>query len=143
MATITSANSALAFRIAGLFDSSVPMQGYAADDAFTTDAQTIAEAVMGVDGFLSAGYTPQPIKLKVKLQADSPSQQLFDDWARAMTSSRDILYANAQLDLPGPGLSYAMTKGALTSYKPIADGKKKLDPREFEITFESCVPSPL
>ena len=63
MATLTSANSAFSLQIANLYPVPQSIQGYAADDAFAVDDVEPVETVMGVDGKLSGGYTPYPIKL--------------------------------------------------------------------------------
>lgn len=141
--TITSANSVFSLMVVGLFPTPVKIQGYAADTAFTTDPVQSAEAIMGVDAKMSAGYTPSPRKLKVKLQADSDSVAIFDQWFDASQAQREIYYANATIDIPSLGKSFALTKGVLTSYKQIPDAKKVLDAPEYEITWELVTPSRL
>jgi hypothetical protein len=58
MATITIANSVFTLTATAVFPVPQALQGYAADDAFTTEAIAMADVVIGVDGKLSAGYTP-------------------------------------------------------------------------------------
>lgn len=135
--TITSANSQLAMSVSGVFPAAVSIQGYAADSAFATDAMKVVEAVMGVDGYMSAGYTPELVKFKVTLEPDSPSKPFFDVWFSAMQSSREAIYANAWLTLPSTHESYTFTKGVLSSYPVNPAGKKVLEHVEYEITFES------
>lgn len=135
--TITSANAVFALSIPGIFNTPVLLEGYAADDAFSSDSVQKSETQMGVDGKLSAGFTFNPIKMKVKLAADSSSIDVFDTWNAVQQSTRDLFFANATVTLPGPGETYNLVKGALTSFKPMPDAKKVLQSREFEITFES------
>lgn len=141
--TITSANSVFSLAVLNLFNVPQKIQGYSADTAFTTDPVASAEAHMGVDGLLSGGFTPQPRKIKIKLQSDSDSVLIFDQWFAAQQASRELYYANATIDIPALGKSFACRKGILTSYKQIPDAKKVLDPSEYEITFESVTSAPI
>ena len=135
--TITSANSVFSLAVLGLFPTPIKLQGYSADAAFTSDPVVSAEAHMGVDGHLSAGYTPQPRKMKIKFQADSDSVNIFDQWFNAEQAQRELYFANATIDIPALGKSFACRKGVLTSYKQVPDAKKVFDPVEMEITWES------
>jgi Tail fiber protein gp32 len=137
MSTITSANAVFSLVIPGVFNTPVILEGYATDDAFSSDAITKAEVVMGVDGQMSAGFVFSPIKMKIKLQADSNSIQIFEAWNAIQQSVKDLYFANAQITLIGPGAVYDLYKGALTTFKSIPDAKKMLQSRDFEITFES------
>lgn len=141
--TITSANSVFSLAVLNLFPTPQKVQGYSADTAFTLDAVASAEVHMGVDGKLSAGYTPQPRKLKVKLQADSDSVDIFDQWHQAQQAIKELYACNATIDVPALGKSYTLTKGFLSNYKPMPDAKKVLEPVEFEITFELVTYAPL
>lgn len=143
MATLTTANSAFALQIVNLFNSPQLIQGYATDDSFAADDQTSVETQMGVDGGLSAGYTPVPTVLNVMLQADSPSNDIFDQWIQAMRAAREVYVANASIRLQGIAKGYAFTRGYLTSHSPMAGSKKILQPRKFVITFQDCQPANL
>lgn len=136
--TLTNANSALALAIVGLYNTPQLIQGYATDDAFAAADVNGVEAVMGVDGRLSAGYTPVPTPLDITLQADSLSNDVFDNWIAAMQNAREVYVANATILLPALQSKYAFTNGYLTAHSPMAQGKKILQPRKFTITFESC-----
>jgi hypothetical protein len=135
--TITSANSQFALSVAGLFSSALPLQGYAMDKAFEQEAIKSTETTMGVDGVMSAGYTPSEVKVKITLSPDSPSKDIFDQWFSAMSSAREVLFANAVLNLPSTNESYTFTRGVLSSYHGAPSGKKKLEPVEYELTFNS------
>lgn len=139
--TITSANSVFLLSIVGLFDSPQQLQGFAADAAFSGDARTPAETVMGVDGRMSVGFTFSLYKQKISLMPDSPSYILFEEWLSAMEAAQEIYVANATIVLPSIGRSYDLTRGALTIAKPIPDVKKVLQASEFEITWESVIGS--
>ena len=142
MSTLTSANSAFALQIVGLYPVPQSIQGYATDDAFAVDDVSPVEVMMGVDGKLSGGYTPYPTKLHVTLQADSPSIPVFDHWMAAQVAAKEVYIANAAISLQGTGEKFILTRGFLTSGSPMAPAKKTLGPRKFEITFEQCSKAP-
>lgn len=142
MATLTTANSALALQIAGLYPVPQNIQGYAADDAFMADDVDPVEVQMGVDGHLSGGYTPYPTKLNIALQADSASNAIFDNWLAAQVAAKEVYIANATIIIQGTGEKYAFTRGFVTSATPMSGSKKILQPRKFVITFEQCTKAP-
>ncbi len=142
MATLTTANSALALQIAGLYPVPQTIQGYATDDAFMADDVDPVETQMGVDGHLSGGFTPYPTKLNITLQADSASNGIFDNWLAAQVAAKEVYIANATIIIQGTGEKYTFTKGFITSASPMAGSKKILQPRKFVITFESCTKAP-
>ena len=137
MSTITSANAVFSLTIPGVFNTPVILEGYGADDAFTSDAIPKAEVMMGVDGQMSAGFVFAPTKVKIHLQADSNSIAIFETWNAIQQSAKDLFFANAQIVLMGPGDAYDLFKGALTNFKGMPDAKKTLQGRDFEITFQS------
>ena len=140
MATITGANSTFTLAIAGLFPTPVQLKGYAADDAFATEALASAETMMGVDGILSGGFVYVEVKQTITLQADSPSTAMFDQWYAAQQQQQDVFVASGLITLPSTKLKYVMTTGFLTSYPPLPDVKKLLQPRRFGITWQSAQP---
>src|SRR5262252_6687153 len=137
MASITGANVSITLAIPPLFPSGVKLQGFAADDVFDTDAIEINEVVMGVDGIMSAGYVNVMVAQNFALQADSPSIIVFDTWYTSMLAAQDVFFAQGVAILKAVGKKWAMTKGSLTSYKPIPDTKKLLQPQRFRITWQS------
>lgn len=146
MATITSANAKLTFTVrgpAGVVVGPFTVQGYASDDAFVTEVADSAEAVMGVDGRMSAGFVPFITRQTITLQADSPSIALFEAWLGAQQVLKDMLFADGALSLPGLQKSYALIKGALTRITPIPQAKRVLQPVTYEIAWETVQPAPI
>jgi len=135
--TLTSNNASFVLTIPGVFNVPFQVQGFAADDMFTTDPQKPVEVVMGVDGRLSAGYVKHQIVQKIKLSPDSPSLAYFDQWLAAMDTGLDAYVAQGVVTMPGNGAQYILTNGWLTSYKNMPDAKKLLQAQEMEITWES------
>ena len=135
--TITSANSVFTLVVAGLFPAPVQLKGYASDKAFTTEAVDRAEVQMGVDGRMTAGFVPNPVKQTITLQADSPSKDIFTALIQAMKTAREVFYISGSIALPSTGESFTLTRGILTNAKQIPDAQKVLQPVDYVITWES------
>ena len=134
--TITSANSEFTLVVAGLFPAPVQLRGYASDKAFTTEAVDLAEVQMGVDGRMTAGFVPNPVKQTITLQADSPSKDIFTAVIQAMKTAREVFYISGSIALPSTGESFTLTRGILTNAKQIPDAQKVLQPVDYVITWE-------
>lgn len=143
MATLTAANSIYMLTVIGLFDTPQQLQGFSADDMWDTDAVESVETLMGVDGILSGGWVPTPKKQMISLQADSASNLIFDAWATAQESARELYIAGGIIRLPGIRTSYALVKGFLTTYRPMPPVKKILQPRQYGVTWGSILPAPI
>jgi len=141
--TITSANSSLSLNVPGVFPVPVPIEGFATDDAFDTENVVPNETLMGVDGTLSGGYTPYPVKQKIVLQADSPSIAVFDAWRQAMDAAHEAYQASMTIICPSIGKVFTFVGGFLTGGMPAPPGKKVLQPQTFEITFQSVSAAPI
>lgn len=142
MSTLTSANSVLALSIAGLYPVPQIIQGYATDDAFAFPDVKSAETMMGVDGFLSGGYTPYPTIQEISLQADSVSNLIFDTWLSAQNTAREIYIANATIIYPSLSSIFTFTRGIMTSNSPLPTAKAILQPRRYQITWQNVSRAP-
>lgn len=141
--TITAANSILLLSVASVFPTPVQLQGFAMDDVFDIETVQTVETMMGVDGRLSAGFTPAPIVQNITLQADSPSNDFMEAWYLAMQSVRESFPATGSVTLPATRRAYALRRGFLTGYTPAPAGKKVLQPRRFTITWEAVTAAPV
>lgn len=143
MATLTTANSVFMLAVAGFIPTPVPIQGYAADDAFMVEDVESAETYMGVDGNLSGGYVPYIKPLEFTLQADSLSNQLMDAWTQAEAQAREKFIASATILIQGTGTLYTFQRGFLKKISVMPAAKKVLQPRKFVIDFNhlSSVPT--
>jgi len=141
--SITAANAIYMLSIIPVFPIPVQLQGFSADDVFGTDPQTVAETSMGVDGKLSAGFVFNAVNQNVTLQADSASNDVFDAWQTAQQVIKDTYRAQAVITLTAIGRKWTLTNGVLTTYPPLPDAKKVLQPRRFGITWEAVFPSPV
>ena len=138
--SITSATAILMLGIPSLFPVPQQLQGFAADDIFDVDAIDSAEVLMGVDGILSAGFVFVPIRQNISLQADSPSNIIFDTWWAFQQQTKDVFFANGSVVIKSLSSKWTLVKGSLTSYKPIPDAKRIMQPRRFTITWQSVQP---
>lgn len=141
MKTLTSANSVLMIAVAGVFPVPQKIEGYASEAAFALESVSPTQAVMGVDGRMSAGYTPFMSVQTITLQPDSPSLFIFETWLAVMKTAREVFYCNGTLDLSSIERKYTMSKGTLTQITAAPTAAKILQPMTFQITWESVLPS--
>lgn len=141
--TITAANAVFTLAIPGVFLAAQNLNGFAADDIFTVEAQKLVETSMGVDGQFSGGFVFVPVPQKISFQANSPSIALFDLWAAAMVTGVDSFPAVGFVTLPSLGKKWSMVQGFLTSYPPMPDAGRTLKPQQYEVTWGQLVPTPL
>lgn len=141
MGSITSSNAKIYLSITGVFTSPVPLQGFSVDDIFDVGDTPPTEAIMGVDGRLSAGKVFVPTVQGIVLQADSASNAVFDAWAAAMVKAGDVYFAQATVLLTAIGKEFTCVNGALTGYKRSPDARRVLQPRRYQITWEDWQPS--
>lgn len=134
--TLTSADLQFMLTLPGLFPIAQQIQGFASDDAFAIEPYDLAETLMGVDGQLSGGYTPNPKKQAIQLQANSVSNDIFDIWRGAQESTKGLIVVTATIQYPALGKTYAMNRGFLTRVQAIAPAKKILQPQTYEITWQ-------
>lgn len=140
--TLTSADCTLLLSVANMFDTPQRIQGFSTDDITDTDAQTVVQTAMGVDGRLSFGYTPAATVQNITLQGDSLSIDLFETVAQQMRLQRTVYVWSGTLIVPATQRKYTLTRGALTSYPPTPSLKATVQPRRFAITWESVSPAP-
>lgn len=136
---LTAATAQFSIAIPGLFNTPVTFSGYAADDAFMAEAVENAEVVMGVDANMSAGWVPNPVKMAIVFQADSPSIDVMNTWGVTQQGTKSILAANATIYLPATTYKYALVKGILTSWRPLPELKRIIQPMRYEITWQSVL----
>lgn len=139
--SLTTGNAVIIFQIASILPTPTQLQQFEVDDIFDTEALNAAEEKMGADGFLSAGFVFEAVKQGYTLQADSPSNAIFDNWYQNEIQQIAKFVASATIILPAIGRKYDMTKGFLKSYKPISDGKKVLQARKHMVVWERASPS--
>src|SRR5215831_17114733 len=133
MVDITSANAEIILTIPLVFSQSQTLSGFAADDIFDIPELEEAEAIMGADGLLSAGKVFVATRQTIALQADSPSNAVFDTWHAFQENTISVAPASGVIKLPALGLKFNMAKGFLITYKNVADARRVLQPRRHTI----------
>ena len=141
--TLTGANAIITLSAPDVFGAPFQLQGFAADDVFSTEAVQSAEVLMGVDGVMSAGFVFVPIPQNYMLQSDSQSVDFFETFWLQQQQNRTVYRLTGGISLKMVGKRYSMSNGVLTNYTPTADVKKLLQPRKFTITWESVLPAPI
>ena len=141
--SITAANAIITLAIPGLFPVPQQLQGFAADNIYDAPSQDTVETAMGVDGLLSGGFVYNPTEQTFSLQSDSDSNALFEQWAQAQKTLRDVYTAQGNTTLPSLGQKWVMTKGFLVSMPFVPTAARILQPRRYVIRWESVVPQPL
>lgn len=142
-ATLTVANSIIVMLVPDLFPAPQRLSGYAADDIMTTEPVDSVEVVMGLDGFMSAGWMPTPKIQTFVFQADSESTFIFDAIQQSQEVVKDAYEIDMFITLPAISRIYTCTKGFLTNYSPVPDARKIFQPRRFRITWQSIIGAPV
>lgn len=141
--TLTATNSVFMLAITGLYDSPQRIVGFTTDAGFAMEPADIAETSMGIDRRFSAGYVAAERSQTITLQADSPSNDLFENWSAAQDSIGEVYWASAVIRIPSIKKEYVGKDGVMKSYSPMAEVAKTLRPRVYRITWGSFVPNPV
>lgn len=140
--TITSANAVLMLGITGLYNSPRRIQGFSADDVTDLDALAVGETSMGVDGRLSAGFVFNAISQNITLQADSESNDIFENWQQAERQRREKYVAFGSILIKATGKRYTLTRGFLMNTTLMPAVRKTLQPRRFTLSWENVSSGP-
>jgi len=143
MASLTAANAVITLVIPNLFASPQQLHGFSADNVYDMADQQVVETAMGVDGHLSGGFVFNPVDQTFVLQADSASNQLFEQWAAAQAKIKDVYPANGQTTLKSTGRKYVATRGFLVSLPPMPGAARILQPRRYTVRWESVQSQPV
>lgn len=142
MGAVTAADIVLTLNVPIVFTGPRQIQGFATDEVLDIPQIKSAETMMGVDGVLSVGFVYVPVPHTIALQADSLSNRFFDVWWAQMQSTKTTYRASGLILMPSIGQKYTLSGGVLTGYKPLANAKRLLQPRTFEITWQNIAPAP-
>ena len=140
--TLTSANAIIMLGVIGLYDTPRRLQGFSADDVSDIDALAVGEGSMGVDGRLSAGFVFNPVTQNITLQADSESNDFFENWQQAERQRREKYVAFGTILIRATEKRYTMTRGFLMSASLMPALRKTLQPRRFSLNWENVSSGP-
>jgi hypothetical protein len=128
--------------VTGLYTVPQQLQGFGADDMYSMESVENKEVVLGADGVMSAGWIPQIKTMSVTLQADSASNDFFEAWYAAEEAAQDAYFAFGTVVQPAVSKAYTLTRGVLSNYTPLAEAKKVLQPRKFQIKWNVVIGVP-
>lgn len=141
--TLTAANAVIMLGVKGLYDTPRRLQGFSADNIANIDSISNGEMVPGVDGRLSAGWVFNPVNQTITLQADSESNDFFDNWRQAEAQRREKYIAFGSILLRAVGRRFTMDRGFLGSVSVMPSINKTLAARAFTLTWETVTSSPV
>lgn len=141
--TLTSANAVLMIGAIGLYDAPRQIQGFSADDVTDMDPLTLGETSMGVDGRLSAGFVFNAIMQNITLQADSQSNDVFENIIAAEKQKREKFVLFGSVLIRATERRYTMTRGFITSVSVMPALRKTLQPRRYTLTWQKVEPGPV
>lgn len=140
--SITSANAVLMLGVTNLYNVMQQIQQFSADNIYDMPSIRSAEVSMGVDGVLSGGFVYVAIAQSIELQANSPSNAIFENWWAAQQSAEDVFLATGSITLNSLGEKWNMKRGFLTGYTPAPRAGRILQARRYEITWNGVMPQP-
>lgn len=141
MTTLTATNSRFTMTFPDVFAVPQRIQGYSVDDAFGTDPLDVTENVMGVDGKMSSGYTPNITKVNVMLQADSPSVLTFETLLQQYLTQQEVFIGTGVISLPGLGKLVTMSNVVIKSATQFPTAKKIMQPQAYVLEVGRIVVS--
>jgi hypothetical protein len=141
MGDLTAANAVITITQPILFSQPQQLQGFQADDVFDLEQIENIETVMGVDGVMSYGFVWKVQPQTIHLQADSPSNAIFDVIQTQQIAAQTAYPMNGVISLPAMKLKIILTNGVLSAYK-LPGAKKLVTPRNYRITWNLAVPAP-
>lgn len=139
---ITSANAILTLSVPVLFPVGQQIQGFSTDDIYGVAQIKSVETAMGVDGVLSGGFVFVAIVQTLMLQADSESNDFFDQVYAAQQAAQTVFFGNGSVILPAIGKKFLMINGLLTTFK-LPGAAKTLRPRTFRFQWNKVLAAPL
>ena len=134
MLDITSANATVAMAVEGL--PSIMLDHFSADSSFTSDTVQAAETRMGVDGHMSAGYTPAIKTVTINLEAGSASTQYMQLLRQVQEVNLRPYKVQMVISIPSINKRYTFSNGVLQSFKDLPDGQNVLSPTQWVFHFE-------
>lgn len=132
---ITSANSTIILIAETVFPVGVQLENFSTDQMFSADEVEIAQARMGVDGGLAAGYVPNQKNVTITLEAGSPSTKYLQTLWQTVEVNRTVYKISLVCTVPSIGQVYTWSNGVMIRGNPIAQPKKILDPTSWGFTF--------
>lgn len=132
---ITSANATVLIQVEGIIPVPTQLHHFSTDGIAQAGTFTVAEARMGVDGYLAAGQTPKPAELTITLEANTPSERLLDSLSKAMQREQTIFNVTITIRVPALKSTFVYTDGVLIDCPSMNNLGATIDKTAWKFTF--------
>ena len=133
---ITSANAIADMTVDRLYPQGFQLQQFSTDAAISQSDDTIAETRIGIDGYMTAGYTPSIKTITITLEPTSPSKEYLDHIYKSSIKNKRIYLCNLLITLPSLAKIIQYKYGVLKTSKILPDMQKTLAPIAYTFDFE-------
>lgn len=132
---ITSANSKVVLTCA-LFPAGLQFQGYAADNAWTTEVVNAIESRMGADGKASYGFTPVIHNITFHFSPDSDTIERLSYLNQVQNTTKTPQICQMAIEIPSLGKNIFLKNGCMTGSNYFPSAAKVLEPQDVTFNFE-------
>lgn len=139
---ITSANATAVYTL-NLFPAGIKLEQFSADGAWSHDNYETVGTVMGVDGHMSAGYTPVEKEVTFHFQPNSPTIEKLNVVWQTVEVSKTPLWGNIVIKCPSIKTQYVLANVVLVNYKLMPSAARMLEPVDATFRCESITAMPL
>ncbi|GAN70674.1 phage tail fiber protein [Acetobacter syzygii] len=140
---ISAANAIFTITVPGLYNAPVTLKNFATDHAWDVGAQHCAQTQMSIDGYLNAGFVPEPVDQTIVLSAASESVLVFEAIMTAQQTARTLYRLGGEITLTSTGRKYTMVNGVLQAMAPMPGAGRMLGDRHFSILWQAIYPAGL
>lgn len=133
---ITSANSQVIVTVEDLYPNGIVLQQFSTDAMIGAENMQLAEARMGVDGYMAAGVTPNIVTATISLEANSPSRRPLDNLVAAQRNNLKLYRVQMLVKITATGESYLFSRGCLQAATNLPAPQKILAPVQYQFAFE-------
>ncbi len=140
---ISAANAIFTITVAGLYNAPVTIKNFSTDRAWDVAEQNCAQTQMSIDGYLNAGFVPEPVDQTIQLSAASESVVVFEAIMTAQQTARTLYRLGAEITLTSTGRKYTMVNGVLRAMAPMPSAGRMLADRQFAVRWQAIYPAGL
>lgn len=133
---ITSANSVAIMTIDTLYPQGFFLEMFATDQAYNTEQITIAEDHMGVDGYLTAGYVPNPAVITFTFEPSSPSIRPLIYYRQQCVNNKRLYECSLVINQPAVARTLNYKVGVMRVGAFPANAQRVLATQAFTFVFE-------
>lgn len=121
-----------------LYPQGKTIEGFAEDSLRDLENLQVTETVMGVDGKLSAGFVFNPVNITLHLMPDHSGYSVFENIAQVQAVLKAPIFLSMTIVDVSLKRKYTLVKGVLSSWSPMPNATKTMQPVDAEMIFESC-----